>query len=368
MKIYSIFGATGDLAQKKLIKALFEVYKKEEDFAIYCFGRKDITNEDFRNLTLKNNNIEGFESFSEKIFYFKLDFDLENPLLFLREKFCNSIFLTFYVALPPTEYLKILGFLNNLGLGFQYFILLEKPFGYDKKSAILIQDFYKNCLKGPKLLYVDHYLFKEFLVRINSFKISKKLSDLVSNIREVQALFLESNSLENRGFLYDKIGAVLDVGQNHVLQMLVSFFALDNSSPKNRLEVLKKIESVSALKRGQYKSFKEHLGVSENSETETYFKVNMIFDSGIPILVEAGKSCLNPFVGLKLYFKNGEVVEFKSSNENSYIKLFQDLDSLNFDRFVSFEEVSISFDIAEKIKNSISNLPLSIYNLSDGLC
>ena len=370
MNTYFIFGSTGNLAQNKIIKALFEIYREEKNnFKIYCLGRRDMTDLEFRDFTSKNlEQSQEVLDFLENIFYLKID--IENPKTFS----CISNVLDetspkpiFYLSLPPDQYLKTLEGLKFCGINIQNFILLEKPFASDISSLLKTEQFAKDFLQKSKILYVDHYLFKNIIKDIYNYKDQSVAVGLYENISKIEVSFLESNDISSRGAFYDKVGVVYDVFQNHILEIVSSFLSTKKLS-KDRVSVLNDLTVTSSdIKRGQYKGFRDHKGVSALSETETYLKIKILYHS-IPIFVEAGKSCKNQNVSLTICYKNGDKKTFNSFTENAYINLFKDLSSGSLENFISFGEALALFKLADEVKENILKIPLEIYDLENGLC
>lgn len=368
--VYCIFGATGNLAQLKIIPALFDIYNENKDISIFCFGRTDILSDDFRDISFKNNN-KYTKSFLEKLVYLKIDQskpeDFKNIEKELKDIYSNIIF---YLSLPPSEYLNIIKSLSHLNIKSKFYILVEKPFADSLESLFEIEKISKNSNK-TEILFVDHYLFKNFINEILDYKKDFNFRDFVGSLLSVEVKFLESNTLAKRGLFYDKTGAIFDVGQNHILQMINTVFVESpfNFKPEERLKVLNNLYlSDKGFARGQYKNFRKEDGVSVDSETETYFKAGFDFkciDLSIPVFVEAGKSCKDVFVGVILNFKNGSVVKIGSSSENAYIKILKMEDH---SRFVCLNEAILSFKIAKNLKERILKEKMIFYILEDGLC
>ncbi len=367
MDTYFIFGSTGNLAQTKIIKALFQLHKEgDKNFRVYCIGRRDMTDLEFRDFTSKNlDQGEDTLSFLKNIYYLKINVEDRDSFWAISQILNTNISrkIFFYLALPPKEYLKVLDGLSFCNLDKENFILLEKPFAPNSYELLKINDFSQKFLQKSKILYVDHYLFKNLISDIWDFK--KERKDFYENILKIEVYFLESNDISQRGSFYDGVGVVYDVFQNHILEMISSVFSLEKS---DRVSVLKSlIVSTDDMKRGQYKGFIDHSGVEKDSKTETYLNLKLLFRA-IEIFVEAGKSCQKQNVSVTVYFKNDQKIIFNSSGENAYIKLFKNLRDGLFENFVSFDEAFILFKISDEVKSLVSKLPLEIYDLENGLC
>ncbi len=370
MKIYCIFGATGNLSQSKILPALFDIFKTGDDFSILCFGRKEMSSQDFRDLTFHSQNIYS-QTFLEKIVYLKVDPNIKDDFSKIEENLKSTYSqIFFYLSLPPSEYLNIIKSLCSLDIKKTFHILVEKPFADSLDSLLEIKQISEKS-KFAKILFVDHYLFKKLIDDILDYKVNLGFESFLDSLVSVEVKFLESNTLAKRGGFYDKTGAVFDVFQNHILQMINAVFSSNpkNFNSDNRVDILKKINLLSSgFARGQYVGFRQEDGVLTSSQTETYFKAGLVFshqEKHIPVLVEAGKSCQGVFVGVIFNFKDGSNFQISSSSENSYIKMLKMED---FSRFVSFDEASLSFKIANDVKKAISKEELLFYNMEDGLC
>ncbi len=331
--VFIIFGATGDLMAKKIAPALFHLYTNKKFpnlFKIVAFSRRDLSLEDFKEhirSILKSHKKKAKESdieaFLEYFLYQKGDFEKVDAYNTLAEdlgridgewRACSN--KLFYLAVPPSNYKSIFEHLKTSGLtlpcgpdeGWTR-VIVEKPFGKDAKSALELDMLLSELFLEEQIYRIDHYLGKDILQNILSFRFNNDLfEDSWSNkyIEKIEIKFLESFGIEGRSTFYDGVGALRDVGQNHMLQML-AFITMDKPSSyiaedvrEKRFDVLKKLvplnpEGIKKLTyRGQYKGYKNTKGVEGHSDTETYFKVVATLDNdrwlGVPIILEAGKN------------------------------------------------------------------------------
>lgn len=242
-----LLGATGDLAQKKLLPALIDLFEKgvlPEQFRILAYSRKPLTSEEYRSfarthIEVKNKtyNTSRFESFLASIEYVQGQFNEAQGYKRLKEtleQYDTSIGMCssklFYLAVPPTYYSTIFDQLASfkleqaciLGIGWTR-ILVEKPFGNDLLTARLLEDKLKKLFQEEQIYRIDHYLAKDTLQNIIAFRFSNVLfEDKWSKafIEAVHIKLFEKNDVHHRGSFYDDVGALRDVGQNHILQML----------------------------------------------------------------------------------------------------------------------------------------------------
>lgn len=221
----------------------------------------------------------------------------------------------FYIATPPTLYRTIFENLAHSGIakpcgteeGWTR-IIVEKPFGHDLKTAEELDNLLGKLFREDQIYRLDHYLAKEMIQNILAFRFSNNLLEDSWNRKYVERIdvrLLEKEGVEGRGDTYDPVGALKDVGQNHLLQML-SLVTMDNPKEfapipirKKRLEIFQKLQRINLdavakhTTRGQYKGYRKVGGVKPKSTTETHFKIKTHINSarwrGVPIYLESGK-------------------------------------------------------------------------------
>jgi glucose-6-phosphate 1-dehydrogenase len=344
--VFIVYGATGDLMGKKIVPALFHLYKKGKFpklFKIIGFSRRELNEDEFvkyvRELLIKHFkngiNKEELESFLKYFSFQQGDFEKIDSYKVLAKRLgiidngwnvCSN--KLFYLAVPPKYYKSISEHLASSGLtipcgadeGWTR-VIVEKPFGRNLKSAEDLDTLLAKLFKEEQIYRIDHYLAKEMLQNILAFRFGNNLFEDIWNnkfIEKIEILTRESVGAEGRGAFYDGIGALRDVGQNHLLQML-ALVTMDNPGildsahvRKKRFELLEALEPLSKEEidtqtfRGQYKGYRNIGGVSGDSKVETYFKViakvNNTRWSGVDITLEAGK---------RLPLKKEIVVTFK---------------------------------------------------------
>jgi len=331
--VFIIFGATGDLMAKKIAPALFHLYinkKFPHLFKIIAFSRRDLSLVEFQehirtilknsSKKLKSTDIEAFLKYFE---YKKGDFDTVDAYNELASrmgridgewKACSN--KLFYLAVPPDNYKSIFEHLKTSGLtlpcgpdeGWTR-VIVEKPFGKNADTAMQLDLLLGSLFKEEQIYRIDHYLGKDMLQNILSFRFNNDLfEDLWSakHIEKIEIKFLQDIDIEGRSSFYEGVGALRDVGQNHMLQML-AFVTMEKPSTfeandvrKSRADLLNTLiplaqsEIGKSTFRGQYSGYKKTPGVSNSSTTETYFKVIANLNSerwrNVPIILEAGKS------------------------------------------------------------------------------
>lgn len=329
--IFIIFGATGDLVEKKIVPSLFHLFKKGKlpsYFKAVGFARRSLSDTDFQEMLLailqkhRGADIELCKDFCKFFSYQSGRFEDQDDYIQLAKSLkkiddewgiCSN--KIFYLAVPPQFYKTILQNLFYSGLtkpcspqeGWSR-ILIEKPFGKDLITAQALDRFLSELFKEEQIYRIDHYLAKEMLQNILTFRFSNNLFENIwsnSAIEKVEIRLFEKIGVEHRGSFYDGVGALQDVGQNHMLQMLalvamehpISFKA--RYIRQKRAEALKTLIplSLDEIKqttfRAQYQSYRTIEGVNPDSNTETYFKIRAFLNfprfAKVPIILESGK-------------------------------------------------------------------------------
>ncbi|TSC82396.1 MAG: glucose-6-phosphate 1-dehydrogenase [Parcubacteria group bacterium Gr01-1014_20] len=341
-----IFGATGDLSEKKLLPAIFDLYLKNltpPKLKILGLSRRELTDEEFKNFTKEAIRVkrpgakeEDLTEFLRTLSYLSGYFDQTKSYSAVGEKFlkfdeefgeCSN--KLFYLAVPPAHYEKIFKKLAKTGLtipcageGGWTRILVEKPFGNDLKNASKLEKILGRLFDETQIFRIDHYLAKETIQNILTFRFSNVLFEPIWNaqsIEKVELKFLEKNDASKRGEFYEEIGALRDVGQNHLLQMLAAITienpeSLSSSSLRNeRTKILKAIKPIRGkdvdlyTARGQYQGFRKEKGVSPHSRVETYFLIKLFVENSrwknVPFILESGKALKESLAEIAVYFK-----------------------------------------------------------------
>ncbi len=333
-----IFGASGDLTQRKLVPALFSLYRKGRlpaDVKIVGYARRPYTNEEFRTQLrdgVKQFAASGFdatmwESFSNRLFYTKGDLgtpsDFENFQAFLKKLENGPANRLYYLATSPDFYGAIVKNLGSAGLANEEEvwrrIVIEKPFGHDLDTALKLTEEIQRVFEERQIYRIDHYLGKETAQNILFFRFANTIFELVWNrnyIDNVQITVAESVDVGHRAGYYDQSGVLRDMFQNHILQLL-ALVAMEPPASFNadvvRNEKVKVLSAIRPLDlketvRAQYKGYRQAEGVAPNSQTPTYAALKLNIDNwrwkNIPFYLRSGKA---------LAKKNSEIViEFNS--------------------------------------------------------
>ena len=350
-----IFGASGDLTKRKLIPALFELFRQQllpEHYAILGIGRTDLSNEQFRENLLAglnskpedNSDIsQEIKSFANLLHYLSIEnYDpagyslIREKISLLEETFLTGGNCIFYLATPPELYEVITTGLDMHGLNRQEKgwrrIIIEKPFGINLRSARQLNTHVLKCFSEEQVYRIDHYLGKETVQNVMVTRFSNGIFEPLWNrnyVHHVEITSAENLGVEGRGGYYDKAGALRDMVQNHLLQ-LVTLVAMEPPTQIHALairnEVLKVLQSVRPVNakeiekqviRGQYtgstvrgtrySSYREEQGVSPESRTETYVALKLFIDNwrwgGVPFFIRTGKHLPTKVTELVVHFK-----------------------------------------------------------------
>ena len=335
-----LFGATGDLAKKKLFPALYSMAKHDslncdvvgvastkwdhEQFvahAVEAIG-KVFPNPDpkiIAELDAELSLIVGDYS-EDKLYEDLADVlkDKKNPVI--------------YLAIPPAFFGNVTKGLARVGLTERCRLVVEKPFGRDLQSAIRLQDELEEVLSEDRIFRIDHYLGKESVEDILVFRFANSIWEPLWNhryINSIQITMAEDFGVEGRGAFYDGVGATRDVLQNHLLQVL-ALIAMeppaDLSSQNMEDEKLKVFRAIAALHpenvvRGQYVGYLEEAGVAPESTTETYTAATLHVDNwrwaGVPFYVRTGKALAESTLEVIVEFKQPPRMLFVESQAGS---------------------------------------------------
>lgn len=342
--IFVILGVTGDLARRKLIPALYDLHRRRllpKLFQVVGFSRRDLTDADLRGEVQSVIGIppaherEVLEAFEKLFVYRRGDFTeregYDNLAEFLGRKdgewrVCSN--KLFYLAVPPTHYADIFRHLDKSGLtepcspeeGWTR-VIVEKPFGKDAETAEELDRMLGKLFKEEQIYRIDHYLGKETVQNILAFRFSNVMLAPAWNRKHITSIAIrlhEEHGVGGRGEFYDGVGALRDVGQNHLLQLLALFTMEEPADMRSesirasRLAALRALKpltlvGIKATARGQYVEYRDEKGVHSDSQTETYFKITATLRSpdwrGVPITLESGKKMAKTFAEVAVTFK-----------------------------------------------------------------
>lgn len=331
--IFVIFGATGDLSRKKILPALFHLFADgalPKQFHIVAFSRQPLSHDDYRTRVREAFVEGGIDISDEAVLERFLSIITYQPGQFLVSEDYGKLLehingiddawgmctnKLFHLAVAPQLYTPIFENMAAHGLniacdpnGSWTRILVEKPFGKDAQTAADLDLLLGKIFQEEQIYRLDHYLAKEIIQNILTFRFSNILFEDSWNQRSIETVELrlnESIGVEGRGSFYDMNGALRDVGQNHLLQML-AIIAMDHPGAyeartirQKRAEALQALHVMTAdevaakTERRQYDRYHEVNGVDPGSHTETAFRVEAKIDTprwqGVDFILEGGK-------------------------------------------------------------------------------
>ena len=353
-----VFGASGDLTRRKLVPSIFELFHRgllSERFYLLGCSRKRLSDDDFRKIA-QDTIQTGHPEFINNLYYISGDYDdeyfyhrIKKRLIELDKAHQIESNRIFYLAVPPLLYTTIIDRLGKATLSCcnqsdnrnQPKLVVEKPFGYDLKTAVELNTKIHECFKESQIYRIDHYLGKETVQNILMFRFANAIFEPLWNrnyIDHIQITIAESLGLGHRASYYDKAGALRDMFQNHMLSML-SLVAMEPPTSfdpdhirDEKVKLLRSIRPFNLLPwqtdiiRGRYTAgtvdgknvcgFRQEPGVAPDSNTETFVAAKMFIDNwrwkGVPFYLRTGKRLSAKLTEIAITFKKAPHSMFAS--------------------------------------------------------
>ena len=334
-QVIVLFGATGDLAKRKLLPGMFHLAKvglMPEEFRIIGAARHPISTEEFREVARESVDGSGrktgdgerdtWERFAGSLSFVGVGDGYEplgEAIAAAREELGEDTELLFYLSLPPSAAEATAGSIGELGLGEDARVITEKPFGTDLASAHRLNAKLQSVFDEDRIYRIDHYLGREGVQNLLALRFANGMFEPVWNrnhIDHVQIDIPETLSIEMRGSFYEETGAFRDMLVTHLFQVL-GFVAMEpptSLEPKALgLEREKVFDSMPELRvsdvvRGQYEGYREEDGVDPDSGTETLVAVKAFVENwrwaGVPFFLRSGKKMAQNAHVLTIAFAN----------------------------------------------------------------
>ena len=308
---FVFFGATGDLAYKQIFPALQAMARRGLlDMPVIGVAGRAWTTDQLRARARQSLQERGgvdpdaFAKLSARLQYLSGDYSKEETYERLRQALGSAARPLHYLAIPPSEFETVAQGLAKSGCATDARVIVEKPFGRDLSSAQELNRTLHRFFPESAIFRIDHYLGKEPVQNLQYFRFANSFLDPIWNrnyVERVQITMCENLGVEGRGRFYEEVGAIRDVLQNHMLQVLVQLVMEaptgrdSEASGDEKMRVFRAIRPLTPedVVRGQYRGYRQEAGVASDSQVETFVAVRLRIDtwrwSGVPFCIRTGK-------------------------------------------------------------------------------
>ena len=338
---FVFFGATGDLAYKKIFPALQSMLQKGHlDVPVIGVAKSGWTLEQLRQRIRASLDEHGggvdespFSKLVTLLQYVDGDYNDAGTFTELRQKLGGASRPIHYLAIPPSMFPVVIDHLRESGCARNARVIVEKPFGRDLASARSLNETIHSTFDETAVFRIDHFLGKEAVQNLFVFRFANTFLEPIWNrnyVESVQITMAENFGVQGRGAFYDEAGAIRDVVQNHLMQV-VGFLAMEPPATTYHEAIRDELAKVfrqarplepATLVRGQFEGYREEPGVAADSTIETFAALRLDIDSwrwdGVPFFIRTGKCLPLTVTEVIVELKRPPVTRFATGDGNYY--------------------------------------------------